>query len=59
MRHIRAERLCSGGTREWFKRQGFNWPDFLANGIPAKLLSDTGDAFALRVVRRAELERDG
>jgi len=59
MRHVRAAKFCSAGPREWFPRMGFSWGDFLANGIDAQLLRDTGDAFALKVVRIAEEERDG
>lgn len=56
MRHLRAEKLCSGGAREWWKRHDLNWSHFLANGIEASVLEATGDAFALRVVERARTE---
>ena len=61
MKHIRAERLCAGGAREWWRRHKLDWSDFLANGIEASVLEATGDAYALRVVERAraEAEEDG
>jgi len=59
MRHIRAAKICAGGARDWWPKKGLDWRDFLANGIPAEVLTATGDAFALKVVREAERERDG
>lgn len=59
MRHIRAARLCSGGARDWFKRYDLDWTDFLANGVPADVLSATGDPLALRAVEQAKAEHDG
>lgn len=58
MRDIRAAKLCAGGTRIWFKRQGLDHSDFLTNGIPARVLIETGDALALRAVAAAQ-ERAG
>jgi hypothetical protein len=59
MRHLRTARICSSGARDWWKRHGFDWSDFLANGIPAETLLETGDPFALRVVEIAREEHDG
>lgn len=59
MTHIRQERICAGGARQWFKRHGFNWSHFLSNGIPAAHLAATGDDYALRVAARARDEHDG
>lgn len=42
--------FCRSGTREWAKRQGLDWSDFVRNGIPAERLEATGDALALAVV---------
>lgn len=53
MKHIRQAKLCSSGTRDWWKRQGFDWSDFLTNGIDAETLLETGDPQALRVVEIA------
>jgi len=59
MRHIRQARLCSGGTRTWWKEHGFDWTDFLKNGIAGERLIETGDPLALRPVVAARAERDG
>lgn len=57
MADIRAAKMCAGGTRTWFLRQGFDWSDFLANGIDAQKFIDTGDAMALQVVEVARGRR--
>lgn len=59
MRHIRANNLCAGGARAWFKSYGFDWRDFTANGIDSERLLATGDDFAKRVVDSAKAEEDG
>lgn len=51
---IRAARLCFQGARPWFRRHGFDWQAFLAEGLPAEVLAATGDALALRVIAEAE-----
>lgn len=56
MTHIRQANLCSSGTRAWFEKQGFSWPDFLKNGISIEKFEATGDALALRVVKIAKEE---
>ena len=59
VRHIRAAKLCAGGTRDWFARQGFDWADFIANGIPIEKMEATGDPLALRVTAQARKEASG
>lgn len=54
MKHIRAARLCAGGTRRWFKSHGLDWSDFLANGIPASILGQWGDPLAERAIDEAK-----
>lgn len=56
MRHIREAKMCSGGTRVFFKRHGLDWSDFLKNGIRAELLEQTNDEMAIHV---AQVARDG
>lgn len=56
MRHIRAANLCAGGTREWFVRHGFDWGDFIANGMPIERMEATGDPLAMRVTAQARKE---
>lgn len=45
--------LCIPKSREWAKRHGFDFRDFLRNGIAADTLLATGDAFALKLVEWA------
>lgn len=59
MRHLRTAKICSGGARSWWPRNGLDWNDFLKNGIPGEKLLETGDPFARRVVEIARAERDG
>lgn len=50
--------FCRGGARAWFDAHGFDWRDFVRNGIDAEKLEATGDGFALAVVtwaRQCEL----
>ncbi|WP_425962708.1 hypothetical protein [Rhizobium nepotum] len=56
MRHIRAAKLCASGTREWFVSHGFDWADFIANGIPVERMEATGDPLAMRVTAEARKE---
>lgn len=56
VRHIRAASLCTGGARDWFKRRGWSWPEFLVNGRPASDFIATKDPLALRMVAAAMKE---
>lgn len=56
MRHIRQAKLCSRGTRIWFKHHDFDWTDFLANGLPVEQFEATGDKLALDVAKIAREE---
>ncbi|WP_257221812.1 MULTISPECIES: hypothetical protein [unclassified Acinetobacter] len=56
MSDIRKAKMCSGGTRGFFLRQGWDWQDFLKNGRDAQDFINTKDAMALQVV---EVARNG
>lgn len=45
--------MCSGGSREFFKRHNLDWNKFLQEGIRASELEATGDAMAIRVAQEA------
>lgn len=45
--------FCRGQSREWFRRHGLDWTDFVRNGIPASTLEATGDGLALALVKWA------
>lgn len=53
MRHLRELRFCARGGRDFWARQGWDWSDFLANGIPVAQLEATGDAMAAQLAARA------
>lgn len=53
MRDIRACKMCSGGTRDFFKRHGMDWNKFLTEGLPEEQFIATGDAMAMQVVEAA------
>jgi hypothetical protein len=53
MPDIRAARMCSGGSREFFHLHNLDWQDFLQHGIPASKLLATGDSMAVRLVEVA------
>lgn len=54
MRHIREAKMCAKGTRSFFDAHGWDFKDFLKNGIDAELFIKTGDAMALQVVEIAK-----
>lgn len=54
MHHIRKAKMCSSGTRAFFKCHGLDWGDFLKNGIACEDLAATGDKMALDVVEIAK-----
>lgn len=56
MSDIRKAKMCSSGTRAFFLRQGWDWQDFLKNGIELSVVESSKDAMALQVV---ELVRNG
>lgn len=51
---LRDARYCLAGVRPWFRRHGFEWQDFLANGIDADRLRATDDALVIPVIQVAE-----
>lgn len=57
MSDVRAAKMCSGGTRRWFEKHGFDYPDFLKNGIDSEKFIATGDPMALQVVEVAHGRR--
>lgn len=58
-RHLQACHFCLiPGGREWFQQHGFEWRDFVRDGISADKLLATGDGFAQRVVDAARKEKE-
>lgn len=50
---------CSPGSRQFFARHGWNWGDFLRNGLPAEKFIETGDAMAMKAAENAQREAAG
>lgn len=55
---IKKAGICGRGARLFFAEHGLNWSAFLAAGVSAQTLWDTGDGYARLVVTRT-LEREG
>lgn len=56
---FRGTGYCPSGIRDWFKAQGFDYRDFVLNGIEAQRLLDTKDVLVEAVARRAIEGQDG
>lgn len=54
---VRLAGHCVGGARDWFKRHGLNFRDFLKNGLDAETALSVGDGMAEQVVQR-KMERE-
>lgn len=46
--------FCMGAVRPWFEQHGFDWRDFVRNGIEADRLLATDDHLARMAVSNAE-----
>ena len=42
--------MCARGTRAFFRRKGWDWKDFLENGIDIEIVESANDAMANQVV---------
>ena len=56
---FRGTGYCPGGIRDWFKAHGFDYRDFVLNGIEAQKLLDTNDVLVEAVARRVIEGNDG
>ena len=54
MSDIRKAKMCARGCRAFFLSQGWDWSDFLKNGIDLEKVRATHDAMALQVVEIVE-----
>ena len=57
-RHARDAGLCISGAKTWIEEHGFNWRDFVRNGLPASVLVATNDDLAMRTVEAARKEAE-
>lgn len=51
---LRKAKMCARGSRAFFLSQGWDWQDFLKNGIELETVKLTNDAMALQVVEIVE-----
>jgi len=56
---VRESGICAAGARRWFDAYGFDFRDFMQNGIDSATLLATGDAYAHRVVAMKQERPDG
>ena len=47
---LRKAKMCARGSRAFFLARGWDWQDFLKNGIDLKTVEKTNDAMARQVV---------
>lgn len=47
---LRKTGMCARGSRAFFLSQGWDWQDFLKNGIELETVEKTNDAMAQQVV---------
>lgn len=47
---LRKNKMCSRGSRDFFISKGWDWKDFLENGIDIEIVENSGDAMAKQVV---------
>lgn len=50
MSDLRKTGMCAHGSRAFFLSQGWDWKDFLENGIDLEIVENTNDAMAQQVV---------
>jgi len=46
-------KYCKNGTKLFFEKHDLDWNKFVSEGISSKLLVDTGDAMAIKLVEVA------
>ncbi|OAL78983.1 hypothetical protein AY606_06030 [Acinetobacter sp. SFB] len=54
MSDIRKAKMCARGSRAFFLSQGWDWQDFLKNGIELEVVKASKDAMAQQVVEAVE-----
>lgn len=58
-RHCRELGYCNRGLREWFAREGLDWPAFVKHGIDAEVIRQRDNAMAARAIALAERDMHG
>ena len=55
IKDVRVAGFCAQGARRWFESHGFDFRDFMQNGMDSETLLATGDQMAIRVVSMKEI----
>ena len=50
MSDLRKAKMCARGSRAFFLSKGWDWQNFLANGIDLEIVEKSNDAMAQQVV---------
>ena len=58
-RHCRELGYCNLGLREWFSREGLDWPAFVKHEIASEVICLRDNAMAERASALAERESHG
>ena len=51
MSDLRKAKMCARGSRAFFLSQGWDWQEFLANGIDLEIVEKSNDAMAQQVAK--------
>jgi len=54
MSDLRKAKMCARGSRAFFLSKGWDWQDFLKNGIDLEIVKASKDAMAQQVVESVE-----
>jgi hypothetical protein len=57
IRHLRMAGMCPKAKEYFFERYGFDWKDFVRNGIDIEKVRHIDDAMVKQVIKVAENER--
>ena len=55
-KHCGGVSYCMSGVRDYFEKHGWDFADFVANGIDTKILRETNDLMAIKLAEIAEGE---
>jgi hypothetical protein len=58
MSDLRKAKMCARGSRAFFLSQGWDWQDFLKNGIDLEIVEQANDAMAQQVVEYVKNGRE-
>ena len=58
MSDLRKAKMCARGSRAFFLAQGWDWKDFLENGIDLEIVEQVNDAMAQQVVESVKNGRE-